>query len=378
MKTVLFITTSDLSGTSGHNIATREMVAAFGRHPEMAVVVVCPEPNAALPPEITKTASNIYPVKRQETGSIVEHVLTQGTLLPAMLSAFRTESPDAVVTRHSPTMVVPVLATKATRRPYYLLARGLSHERLRFSRILRRIFWLNVRLADQVYPAYNDVKSRVDRIRTDAQPDSQLFTNAVDPEKMSPVDRIAARQQLDLDIDPDDFVIGFVGSFKQRHALQELVKALDYLPADTKILLVGTGPMETEIRRLVSEHSLDDRVMFTGFVDHSDVNTYISATDVAYGAFYPNAAGNPIKCYEYLACERPIITDDRREFQFVCEHDLGILVESVTPEGVARAISSLRNRTETDRRRMGEKGRNYVLENHTWDRLAEIVYNGID
>lgn len=371
---VCFVTTSDLTGQSGNNIATNEMVRAFGRHQDIRLSLICPQPQAELPKEIAETTDSLSYIRPQTTGSIAEHFLTQVSLFPAMYTAARRWSPDVFVIRHSPTMIVPPLSAKLAGIPYVLLARGLSHEQLRFSRLLRLVFRISVRNASQVICAYTAVKERIDDIRPSDRSEAVVFSNAVNPEELSPIARQSARTMIEPEYTADEFVIGFVGSLKEWHELERLIQAVEHLPEEVKLLIVGDGPMREQLQSQVEHSELGHRVHFTGFVDHQRVNEYISASDLLYGVVDPEHPGNAIKCYEYLSCARPIITDARPEFTFVDEHEFGVVLESVTVDAIVDGIERIRSRSPAERADMGTRGRAYITENHTWEQLPELVH----
>lgn len=306
----------------------------------------------------------------------MEHFLTQLSLFNVLLSTLSCTSPDAVITRHSPTMIVPPLLTKLYRRPYFLLVRGLSHERLRFSWLLKKIFWINVRTADQVFPAYDKIKDKVDAIRHESQRESQTFPNAVNPEKLFAIEREAARDSLELPLEESDFVVGFVGSLKERHRVELLLRAVNNLDSsgEIKCIIVGEGPQRSKLESLVTELGIDDQVYFIGFIEHKEIHRYISASNVLYGVADPDNVSNPIKCYEYLACERPIITTKTAEFDFVEQENVGITCLKLSVTAIEDAIRTIQSKETEERTEMGKRGREFVLENHTWDQLAELVY----
>ena len=71
----------------------------------------------------------------------------------------------------------------------------------------------------------------------------------------------------DLNIPRDAFVIGHVGRFSQeknhRFLIELLVELVRLLPA-TCLLLVGEGPLRSEVEQQVHESGLSDRVVFAG------------------------------------------------------------------------------------------------------------------
>jgi glycosyltransferase involved in cell wall biosynthesis len=241
--------------------------------------------------------------------------------------------------------------------------------------------WLNVRLASQVYVAYKKAKEEIDRLRLPSQTKATIFTNAVNPSLFQLLSMKEARGKLALELKESDFVVGFVGSMKERHCLPPLLDAVAQIKKENKyikLLMVGNGPQLDELREIVRYKGLEKTVIFTDFIPHNQVYLYMAACDVLYGVVDPNEVSNPIKCYEYLACERPIITSQRDEFYFVKKHNLGISLESVESAKIADAIRNLLAIDREERLKMGRVGRDYVVKHHIWDQLVELILGDVD
>jgi len=373
--TVLFTTSMNLSGTSGGNIATRELIAAIGNLSRVDLLLICPRPSTQLPDRISAVISDIWFLPQKESGSISWHAKAQLPMLKNLLQAFISYDVDVVTSRVGPTTIFPPVVTTLSNTEYDILVRGMVSRNLKFKRVIDLILRLNAVRSDEAYVAYNEIKSIIDSYRLPSQSPSIIVPNGVNPDKFQPVDKNVARSQLDIEFDADEFVIGFVGSVKQRHSLRPLIESLQSLPDDPSLtaLIVGSGPLVDELVRLTEKLDIRDRVTFTGFVPHESVNTYISACDVLYGVVSPENPSNPIKCYEYLSCERPIITTDVPEFEFVGQHDLGAFVESPTPDAIASCIIDFMQMDEKDIEKMGTRGREYVVDNHTWEIAAKRI-----
>jgi glycosyltransferase involved in cell wall biosynthesis len=88
-------------------------------------------------------------------------------------------------------------------------------------------------------------------------------------------------------------------------------------------------------------------------------------------------SATPIKCFEYLACERPLIVRDIPELSFVAEEEVGVQVGEIDERAIADAVEYLYGLEEGERKAMGKRGREYVLKNHTWDRLVDMVLEDV-
>jgi glycosyltransferase involved in cell wall biosynthesis len=116
----------------------------------------------------------------------------------------------------------------------------------------------------------------------------------------TPADREAGRRALG--IPPDGPVIGTVGNFTAKKDQTTLVRALALVPG-ARLVLVGTGPREPELRALVAERGLDDRVVFAGSRD--DVAALLPAFDVF--ALSSRFEGLPIALLEAMAAGRACV-----------------------------------------------------------------------
>jgi len=83
-------------------------------------------------------------------------------------------------------------------------------------------------------------------------------------------------------IDEDQLVVTMVGKTESRKRQQDLIAALTHCGEDATrvvLLLVGSGPLEAELRELAQQSS-NIRVVFAGFVSPRDLPSYYAATDV--------------------------------------------------------------------------------------------------
>lgn len=116
-------------------------------------------------------------------------------------------------------------------------------------------------------------------------------------------DRAAARAELGLE---GRFVVGWAGSFRPFHQLDQLVHAAREVP-DVVLLLVGDGPERPRLERLVREAGVVAR--FTGMVPHDDLPRLLSAMDA--GVVLAQAGApfhySPLKAAEYLAAGVPVV-----------------------------------------------------------------------
>lgn len=101
----------------------------------------------------------------------------------------------------------------------------------------------------------------------------------VDEVAESGADRASARANLDLQ--PDDFVIGTVGNFTKKKNQDMLLNATAVLAGrhpNVRLVLVGIGPREGDLRRLAARLGIAAQTVFAG--SRSDVPRLLPAFDV--------------------------------------------------------------------------------------------------
>lgn len=164
------------------------------------------------------------------------------------------------------------------------------------------------------------------------------------------------------------YVIGVVGAFVPWHGIDFLVTSVQNIlkeRKDTKILLVGDGPVRSQIDTLVKGLKLQDHVKFTGFVPSSDVPKYISCMDIC---IMPdsNEHGSPIKIFEYMAMGKPVIAPRYGPIEEIIQDDkTGILFTPRDKTGLCNAIQRLLNNSEL-KNKIETSARDYVFSYHTW------------
>lgn len=377
-ETILFVTVSDLSDTTGSGVATKEIISALAKNSSAEFTLICPEPRERQPEKVKKHVDDtVYMPPKKDSGVVKHAKLSLHTFL-SMRRTIKQKQPDAIVARMQATLIAPATFANRYDIPYFLLARGDGYKTLRYSSVLSRIHRFNARTAEVVYAASGEIKEDTDKMKRPKQKPCKIVPNGVDKDKFKPSSIDSARKGLDLGFSEDDFVIGFVGTMHHYHAISELVESLSRVNVakDAKLLIVGDGEQMSTIKGQVRKQGMEDSVVFTGYVPHDEVPYYISACNVTYGAIKKQSA-TPIKCFEYLACERPVILNEIEGMEFIRKKQCGLVIDEISPNNIAKAIDEFYRMDKTERGEMGERGRNYVVDNCTWDSLAKEVLEDI-
>jgi glycosyltransferase involved in cell wall biosynthesis len=123
----------------------------------------------------------------------------------------------------------------------------------------------------------------------------------------SPSKRDSVRIQLGIDKKTN--VIGFVGRFVHEKNLFTLLKsfaAVHHSHTSVKLVMVGEGPLEYQLRKYVSKAKIDNSVIFCGA--KSDIAGILSALDIFVLPSYTE--GQSAALLEAISCGRAVICSD--------------------------------------------------------------------
>jgi len=192
----------------------------------------------------------------------------------------------------------------------------------------------------------------------------------VDAEQFGPqVSGAAVREQLHL---VDQFVVGWIGSFRSFHGLEGLLESFATLTrrvATAKLLLVGGGPDAESVHDAVRRLDLHHSVVFAGEVAHGDMPGYLAAMDVAVVNAPKGEAFHysPQKLREYMAAQVAVVAPDIGDVSHLArDGEEALLFAAGDTNELANRLVVLA--TDADlRARIARAGRERVLATGTWD-----------
>lgn len=214
-------------------------------------------------------------------------------------------------------------------------------------------------------------------------PDSKVtvIPNAVDVDTFNfrvPRDG-ALRSSLGLD---GATVIGFLGSFYAYEGLDLLVAALPairHVRPDVRVMLVGGGPQEGELKVQARRLRVEDMVLFVGRVPHTEVQRYYGQVDVLAYPRHPMRLTDlvtPLKPLEAMAQGHLLVASDvggHREL--IRDGETGVLFKAGSVEALTKSVLNLLAHPERWEA-LRNAGRRFVERERTWrnsvDRYAPI------
>jgi glycosyltransferase involved in cell wall biosynthesis len=175
------------------------------------------------------------------------------------------------------------------------------------------------------------------------------------------------------------FTILYAGRLAEEKKIDVVIRAAAQarkaIP-DIRVIVVGRGAYEAQLKNLVSTLGMKNAVEFTGFVPNEKLISYYAESDVF--AIMSTAETQSIVAMQALACGMPVIAADAWGFKEYITPDVGFLIAPGDVDGVAEKIVYLHSRPDV-RAAMGmngeEKVSRYSIANiaSTWEEIYTNV-----
>jgi glycosyltransferase involved in cell wall biosynthesis len=170
---------------------------------------------------------------------------------------------------------------------------------------------------------------------------------------------------------PGERIVLFVGRLVYEKGVHVLVNAIPKVleKVNAKTVIVGNGYMKEQISGIVKGLGIDQKVMFTGFVDDETLRRLQTSADVSVVPSLFEPFG--IVALEAMAAKSPVVVSDTGGLAEIVDHDVdGIEVYPNNPDSLAWGIT----RVLTDERnanRLRSNAYKKIQEKYNWDRIAK-------
>ena len=141
--------------------------------------------------------------------------------------------------------------------------------------VLARAEPLAVKVTTRTFGASEQI---ADHLRKVAPGDVDKIETLHAPVDAPAVNRSRDQVRAELGLDEDTQLVVTVARLAPQKALHVMLGALGRLPRGVHLAVVGSGPLESELKESARELGVDDRVSWLGF--RSDAGDYVAAADV--------------------------------------------------------------------------------------------------
>jgi glycosyltransferase involved in cell wall biosynthesis len=267
-------------------------------------------------------------------------------------------------------------AVKATRKTdipfvYYwidVLHRLIPHKTLQPAGLT--IERMALKRSDAVLVINERLKDRV--VRLGAKEALTIVLRAgIDEKQFSPMTGDdSVKEQYGLS--EEDIVLFFMGWLYRFSGLKEVARQLvNNTNHHLKLLIVGDGDLYQELERMQRENHVEDRLILAGKKDYREIPALISTADICLLPAYPNEKIMqdivPIKLYEYMAMQKPVIATRLPGVLKEFGEGNGIIYVNRPEDVILKALELVE---EGNMNELGLKAREFATRN-SWQQITD-------
>ena len=217
---------------------------------------------------------------------------------------------DVIITHRFKPLYVVLIVNKLLKKPAFCIS--VLHANNGFDRLYRRLL---TRLFTDKYWTYVGVsesvkKNLLQNTISGFTPDNVIFiNNSLDIEKTTAGLLPKATAQAKLGVDPGSFVFGTIGrlvNVKGHFYLLDAFKQFVQKNPSAKLIIIGGGALEQQMKNYLQENGLESSVILTGTV--IDAYQLLKAFDVF--VLSSLSEGLPLVILEAMIASLPIIATD--------------------------------------------------------------------
>jgi glycosyltransferase involved in cell wall biosynthesis len=360
-KKVTFV----LSHTDGPNVGGMEIVAAnllhTMSHEKYDFSLICFNGDNGIIPRIERDRVSIDVVEKKDGIDL--------SMIPKLASRFRAGGTDLVHSLNNNALIYAMPAAKLARVSSFVHG---EHGRVDYNNRWPLMKQLRVGLecmSDKIIAVSEDVK-RICMEEGIPEKKIEVVINGVQVEKY---DRKKYREtsRRELGLQENDWAVGTVASLTEIKNLPLFLRSVANVKG-LRAFLAGKGPKEEEIRHLIQDLGIGNRVVLLG--ERNDIPHILSAFDVFTLSSF--SEGTSIALLEAMAAELPVVaTNVGGNGKVVKENETGFLIPSGDIEEFSKALKWTSLHRE-ECRKMGKAGQARIAEHFSLNRTID-AYDSI-
>lgn len=269
------------------------------------------------------------------------HLLKEFKIFLKLLRIFKQEEPDIVHLNSSKAGGIGALAARLSGVPKIIFtAHGwpfYEDKNFLIRSLIKFLSWVTVALSH-----FTIVVSEKDLHAFDNWPLTKrkiirIYNGVRDKDGLEKTEALQELQER-YNVRPGKILIGTVAELHRNKGLTYLIKAMKKLPQEVHLCIIGGGELERQLKKLVQNLELTQRVFFTGFV--TDAAQYMRAFDIF---VLPSVKeGFPFALLEAGTSRLPVVATTVGGIPEIIDHkQTGLLVPPKNTPALIDAISHL-------------------------------------
>ncbi|MCF7835737.1 MAG: glycosyltransferase family 4 protein [Candidatus Marinimicrobia bacterium] len=166
-----------------------------------------------------------------------------------------------------------------------------------------------------------------------------------------------------------------------KNGIEDLIDATKILIDEgfrVKTIILGTGPLENNLKLKIENLKLQDAILLLGHVDQKEIPQYLSNSDIFVRASLSEGLGNSF--LEAMASGLPVIGTKIGGIPDFIEHQVtGLFAEPKNPKSIAEQVKIL-IKNENLKNNIINNGKKLVFEKYNWGTISQkmqVVFSKI-
>ncbi len=187
---------------------------------------------------------------------------------------------------------------------------------------------------------------------------------------------IALNPETKSKIPNDKFIIGFAGAMGMGDGMDLLIDTANILKTNNNIhfVLVGKGSEKERLKERIKNLKLEN-ISILDAIPKKEVQNLLTLFDVCYMGWDDNEIYkygiSANKIFDYMYASKPIVHIFNGQGDLIEEAKCGISIKEQNPNLIANAILELYNTPFEKRVAIGQRGKLFVLNNHTYKNITK-------
>ena len=251
---------------------------------------------------------------------------------------------DLLVSNDLDTLPANYLASRLLRRPHvhdcHEYFRGVPELNGR-EKTQRAWKWIEDLIFPKLHSVYAVNESIAKIYRNEYGNDVHVIRNV-------PVrkDVMNAKDREDLGIPADHRIILYQGAVNVDRGLDEAIVSMKFLRTRAVLLIIGTGDVIGNLRRLAKDEGVTEKVLFTGPVPFEDLFPFTLMADIGL-SIEKDVSLNyhyclPNKFLDYIQARIPVLVSPLPEMKAIVEqYDIGEMIDNHDPQYLAGKFDAM-------------------------------------
>ncbi len=177
-------------------------------------------------------------------------------------------------------------------------------------------------------------------------------------------------------IPKDKFIVGYAGTIGIANAMEYLIDSAKLLQDidDIYFVIVGDGGNKSNLKSKANSLDLKN-IIFIDAIDKREIQSLLQYFDLCYIGWHRHSLYkygiSANKIFDYMYSAKPIVHSVDAGNDPISESGCGITVEPESASNISDAILKIYNLNIDERLALGQKGKEYILDNHLYEKLVK-------